>query len=193
MTLQLAEDSPYLRVPSPRGGFDMVHVATFTNLDDTAFENFLDQIAPYQLAEEEELSELSQRGWRAKARQSRRESRQAARQLRKQTKTDAAAAVKFAKAEGIKAGTVKTGAEIVGGVAGKYVDMLGNVIPAIAPALIPGAGAAGAIGGLNLPGRPGQTAGAIPPVEEETFLQRYGLWLGIGAVVIVGGYFLTRK
>ena len=193
MILQLAEDSPYLRIPNRAGGFDMVHVAAFNNLPDQAFENLLNQIDRFQL-EEEDMSELSARGWRAKARSSRREARQQARQLRKQTKADASASIKFAKAAGIQSGTVKTGGQIVGDVAGKYVDMLGNVLPAIAPALIPGAGAAGSIGGLNLPGRPGSTNQSIQlPEEEESFLQKYGLWIGIGAVVIVGGYFLTRK
>lgn len=204
MTLQLAESftDSYIAVPNKTGGKDLIHVAAFNNLDDATFERLLDILDPFQNNPEMPtfLSEDKSKGWRARARQQRKAAKQEARAIRKQTKADASAAIKYGKAAGIQAGTVKTGGQIIGDVAGKYVDMLGNVIPAIAPALIPGAGAASGIGGIlggaagNVIPRTGQQVDQMPDQEEEkTFLQKYGLWIGGGAVLLIGGYFLLRK
>jgi hypothetical protein len=195
MTLQLAEgEDLYFNIPTPTG-FKKLHRAAFINLTDAEFEKVLDYLEPYQMAEDVGMS--ASPGWRAKARADRKAKKQEARQQRQQTK-----------AEGIKTGVVKTGAQIVGDVAGKYVDMLGTVVPAIAPALIPGAGAAGAAGGLLGKG----VTSVIPRTqqlqptdemekdddekkkddEDKTFIEKYGIWLGVGAVVLIGGYFLLK-
>jgi hypothetical protein len=199
MTLQLAEgEDLYFNIPTPTG-FKKLHRAAFINLTDAEFEKVLDYLEPYQMAETVGMS--ASPGWRAKARADRKAKKQEARQQRQQTKAEGRLSIQQAKAEGIKTGVVKTGAQIVGDVAGKYVDMLGTVVPAIAPALIPGAGAAGAAGGLLGKG----VTGVIPRTEqlqptdemekddeEKTFFEKYGIWLGVGAVVLVGGYFLLK-
>jgi hypothetical protein len=202
MILQLAEGpaDSYLRIPNTRGGTDMIHVAAFNNLDDATFERLLDILDPFQNQQDKQLSQDRSRGWRARARQERRRTRQEARQIRQQTRTEGRAAIQQAKAAGIQAGTVKTGGQIIGDVAGKYIETLPAVVGAIAPALVPGAGAASGVGGIL-----GGAAGGIIPrgqqqiqqmpeeEEEKSFLQKYGLWIAGGAAVLVGGYFLLRK
>ena len=208
MTLQLAEGpaDSYLKIPNTRGGVDMIHVAAFNNLDDATFVRLLDVLDPFQNSDNKGLSQDKSRGWRARARQERRKARQEAKAIRQQTRVEGRAAIQQAKAEGIKTGTVKTGGQIVGDVAGKYIETLPGIVSAIAPALVPGAGAAKGVGGIL-----GGAAGGIiprgqqPPLEkpkddtdddkkdDKTFLQQYGLWIAGGAVVLIGGYFLLKQ
>jgi len=195
MTLQLAEgESPYIVVPSATGGRQLVHVAAFANLTDDQFEKMLDAVEPFQMSEDDDmLSQTREKGWRRAARQERSATRQKmreARLARKEARTSVVqsrAGLNVAKSEGIRSGTFEPGAALKQGIQGA-TGVLGSVLPA----LIPGGGAAGSErfgieGGIDF------GAGDVPSADDKTFLEKYGLWIGLGAAALVGIYVFTRK
>lgn len=171
----------YLFVPDGAGGGNWVNVEMFAYMPAAQFEALMDELAPYQPNLDEPGMALF--GLGKKAKQWKQQKRQA-RLEKKNARTEvirSRADLKRSKAEGIRTGTWKGS-----GVGDVIKDVTGNITQA-AGRIFGGGGGDGS--GLTVEG--GLDFSNQPP--EPSFMQKYGLIIG---VVVVGGallYFATKK
>lgn len=183
MYLQLAEGQKavnldnYIKIPDGAGGWQFAHIRMFDDMPMRKFEEMLDYLEPYQ----PQAGQLSAGGrdWRAQKRESK-----LARQAAKTATIQSRATLRNSKAGAIDRGDKPEG---IGGVLNKALDTVGGIFGK------KGSDQAAAPQGNERFNVQVEGGNQPPPEEEKTFLEKYGIWIGVGAVVLVGGYFLLKN
>lgn len=161
------------------GGGTWENVNRFSNMTEADFNKLLDLVLPFQPGLSDDGMSFLGLGKKAQAYKQQKQDARIAKKAAKTAVITSRADLKSSKAEGIRSGTFQPGGAIQKGLEG---------VTGVVSKLFGGDG--GVSGNVAFD----TSGGQLPPPEEKTFLQKYGLALGIGVVVLVGGvYMLTRN